>query len=152
MRYLLLSCLTLGMMLSATGGAVASTETLDRVATQAQSVRREAEDVRRLLSDRKTDLSVVMQRVSVLESQAQELKEALAAASSADTSNSPAVQKSLQNAQAVTDSLMVLLANKSKLLADAERAQRERGLLRAKAIAIAKRAAMVEQHVSRMRG
>lgn len=152
MRHLLVSCFTLGVTLSATSGAFASTEALDRLATQAQSVRREAEDVRRLLSDRKTDLSVVTQRVTVLESHAQALKDAMAAASSSDTPQTAADQGSWQQARAATDTLLALLANKSQLLADTARAQRERGLLRAKADGIAKRAAMVERHVTRVRG
>lgn len=152
MRYLLVSCVTLGVTLSAASGAVANTAALDQLATQAQSVRREAEDVRRLLADRKTDLVVVMQRVAMLESHAQALKDAMAAASPSDTTQALAEQASWQRARAATDTLLIMLANKSQLLADAERARRERGLLRAKAAGIAQRAALVEAHVARVRG
>lgn len=105
MRHLRVSGFTLGVTLSAASGALASTEALDRLATRAQSVRREAEDARRVRTDRKSDLSVVTQRATVLESHARALKDALAAASSSDASHITAAHGSWQRARAATDTL-----------------------------------------------
>jgi ribosome-binding ATPase YchF (GTP1/OBG family) len=143
--------LTAGATLSIATGALASTEALDRIATHAQDVRREAENVRRLLNDRKADVTVVTERLAVLDTHAQALKDAMEAAMT-DATVTAVEPTSWARARAATDSLLAIVANKSRLLADTERADRDRGLLRAKADAIAKRAAMVEQHVSRARG
>jgi hypothetical protein len=150
MRYLLVSCLTAGVTLAGTTVATAnSNDALDRIAASAQHVRQEAEGVRRLLGDRKTDMQTVSQRVAALESHARSLKDAV---DSAEADGVTADQATWERTRAATASLLALLSNKSRLLADADRARQERGLLKAKAEAIAIRASMVEQDVSRLRG
>jgi hypothetical protein len=64
----------------------------------------------------------------------------------------PADRVSLERARAAGDALGALLQNKAALLADPVRAERDRRLIRAKAEGIAKRAEVVEDQVSRVRG
>ncbi len=154
MRHLTLTALTiaavaLGLPRSAAGDPRAP---LDDVVASAAYVRIEAMELTQVLRDRRPNMLVVLQRLSVLQERARTLQETLATVDDETIILVPADRVSLQRARAASDALIVLLQNKATLLADPERAARERRLIRAKAEGIAKRAELVEDEVARVRG
>lgn len=150
MRSLLLASLTTGLFLSAALPATANTPAaFDRVIADADNIRREAREVREMLRDRRTSLAAVNDRVHMIDTRAQALKASVAEFDA--TGLSAAQVTALDRARSATDTLLALLNNKTTLLADAASAERQRGLLRAKAEGIAKRAEIVGQEMARLR-
>lgn len=125
---------------------------LDDVLATAAQVRVAALEMTQLLKDGRPDGPVVLQHLSILQERARVLREAMATIDIETMSLVPADRVSLERARAASDALDVLLQNKAALLADPVRAERERRLIRAKAEGIAKRAEIVEDQVSRVRG
>jgi len=146
---LTIAALALGLPRSAAADPRAP---LDDVLASAADVRIEAMELTQVLRDRRPNMLVVLQRLSVLQERARTLQENMATVDVETISLVPADRVSLQRARAASDALMVLLQNKAALLADPERAARERRLIRAKAEGIAKRAEVVADQVARVRG
>lgn len=150
MRALHMFCLLFAFTLTAPAAWASNSDAYDRVTADAERVRIAAREVKQLLKDRDADLAAVQQHLDVLDTHAQSLKAALESVDA--TSLTVAQHAALKRARSAADILLVVLANKSAILADAERAGQQRGLLRGKAEAIAKRAEIVGRQVSILRG
>jgi hypothetical protein len=151
MRTLAVTSLTAVALLAAAPPSVAASPSIDQIVADAQKVRIEAREVKALLKDRAADPVVVQQRLTVIEAHAQSLKSAIAAMRASDTSLTSTQVAALERAQAAAETLLVLLDNKSTMVADAAEFQRKRGLLRAKADGIAQRAEIVEKQMAVLR-
>ena len=153
MRFMMLTVLTATLAaVPAPAAAADARPAFDQVIADAQRVRQEAQDVKQLLRSRDADQAVVLQRVSVLEGHAQTLKASISALDTAGAGLTATQMAAVERARGATETLLILLQNKTALLADAAQMDRQRGLLRAKAEGIVARARMVEQHISRARG
>jgi hypothetical protein len=154
MRNLMMIGLALTVMLSAAPAAAAATDTratVDQIVSDAQKVRAEALDIKQLLRASQPDLEQVQQRLAALSTHADALKQAMDGFD-VDGANLTAAQRAaFDRARAATDTLRVLLANKTTIIADAEAARKNRSLLRAKADGIAKRADIVQQQLTQLR-
>lgn len=152
MKTLLMTGLAMGFVFTAASTAAANTrDAFDRIVANAENIRRDAQDVHRMLRDKKADLMVVAQRVAAIDSQAQTLNSVLAAVARTDSSLTPAQVAAIDGARTVAMNMAAVLKSKTALLNDGQRAAKERNLLRAKADAVAKRAAMVERQVAPLR-
>lgn len=153
MRFMMLSVLAATLAAAPAPAAAADARpAFDQIIADAQRVRQEAQDVKQLLRSRDADQAVVLQRVSVLETHAQALKTSLATLNPADAGLNATQMAAVERARAATETLLILLQNKTALLADAEPLDRQRSLLRAKAQGIVARARMVEEQMARARG
>lgn len=152
MRLMMLAVMAATLATAPVPAAAADARTaFDQIIADAQRVRQEAQDVKQLLRSRDAGQALVLERVGVLETHARALKESIGslnAAAGLDSTQLAAVER----ARLATESLLVLLENKRTLIADAQRMQRQRGLLRDKATAIVARARLVEQQMARARG
>ena len=154
MQNLMMTGLALIAMLSAAPAAAAATDTratVDQIVSDAQKVRAEALDIKQLLRASQPDLEQVQQRLATLSVHADALKQAMDGFDVAGANLTAAQRAAFDRARAATDTLRVLLANKTTMMADAEAARKNRGLLRAKADGIAKRADIVEQQLTPLR-
>lgn len=152
MRFMMLTVLAATLAAAPAPAAAESRSAFDQIIADAQRVRQEAQDVKQLLRSRDADQAVVLQRVSVLETHAQALKASIGSLNAADAGLNSTQLAAVERARAATDTLLVLLQNKTAMLADAEQMARQRSLLRAKAEGIVARARMVEQQMARARG
>lgn len=152
MRFMMLSILAATLAAAPVPAAAASRSAFDQIIADAQRVRQEAQDVKQLLRSRDADQAVVLQRVSVLETHAQALKASISSLNAAEAGLTSTQLAAVERARAATDTLLILLQNKTTMLADAETLERQRRLLRAKAEGIVARAKMVEQQMARARG
>lgn len=153
MRFMMLSVLAATLAAAPAPAAAADARSaFDQIIADAQRVRQEAQDVKQLLRSRDADQAVVLQRVSVLETHAQALKASISSLNAAEAGLTSTQLAAVERARAATDTLLILLQNKTAMLADAEQMERQRGLLRAKADGIVARAKMVEQEMARARG
>lgn len=151
MRFMMLS--VLAATLAAVPAAAADARlAFDQILADAQRVRQEAQDVKQLLRSRTADQAVVLQRVSVLDTHAQALKASISALDASGAGLNATQRAAVERARGATETLLILLQNKTALLADAAQMDRQRGLLRAKAEGIVARARLVEQQMSRARG
>lgn len=152
MRYLAVlgSALALTVAVAAPVGAASNAEAFDRVMADVERVRTEAREVKQMLKDRNPNIAVVNERLGFLESHAQSLKATLAGVD--ETGLSGPQHAALKRARSAADTLLVVLANKTTILNDAAKADKQRGLLRGKADAIAKRAEIVQEQVAILRG
>lgn len=152
MKHVLLTCLALGLVVTTASTTSAGTrETFDQVMTNAERVYTEARDVHQMLR-RKADMAAVVERTSALEGHVRSLKTSIEQIDEASLTLTPSQQEALARARVATSALMAMLANKTSLLADQQQAARQRGLLRAKADAIAKRADIVRKQMTMARG
>lgn len=152
MRTLTLTLLTAGLLWATPPAAIADTRgSFDQVVADAQKIRTEALDVKRLLKDKAADPTAVAQRVAMLEEHAKSLKAALASLQG-DQTLTPSQRAAVDRAMGATEPMIVLLNNKLSLLADADKAAKQRTLLRGKADGIAKRAQMVERQITAVIG
>jgi hypothetical protein len=152
MRFMMLSVLAATLAAAPVPAAAESRSAFDQIIADAQRVRQEAQDVKQLLRSRDADQAIVLQRVSVLETHAQALKASIGSLNAAEAGLTSTQLAAVERARAATDTLLILLQNKTAMLADAEKLERQRGLLRAKAEGIVARAKMVEQQMTRARG
>ncbi len=152
MRFMMLSVLAAALAAAPAPAAAESRSAFDQIIADAQRVRQEAQDVKQLLRSRDADQAVVLQRVSVLETHAQALKASISGFNAAEAGLTSTQLAAVERARAATDTLLILLQNKTAMLADAEKMERQRSLLRAKADGIVARAKMVEQQMARARG
>jgi hypothetical protein len=153
MRYLHVTAIAVAAFTLSHSRAVADPRApLDDVLATAAQVRVAALEMTQLLEHGRPDMPVVLQQLSILQERARVLREAMATIDVETMSLIPADRVSLQRARAAGDALGALLQNKAALLADPVRAERNRRLIRAKAEGIAKRAELVEDQVSRVRG
>lgn len=152
MRFMMLSVLAATLAAAPAPAAAESRSAFDQIIADAQRVRQEALDVKQLLRSRDADQAVVLQRVSVLETHAQALKASISGLNAAEAGLTSTQLAAVERARAATDTLLILLQNKTAMLADADKMERQRGLLRAKADGIVARAKMVEQQMARARG
>lgn len=152
MRYLSVLCLALSLAITSAAPVAASnnSEAFDRVMADAERVRTEAREVKQMLKDRNPNFALVHERLGFLESHAQSLKATLSGVDTAGLSGTQ--HAALKRARSAAETLIVVLANKSTILNDAGKAEKQRGLLRGKADAIAKRADIVEEQVAILRG
>jgi hypothetical protein len=151
MRHLLTSVVALALV-TAPVAAASADPAFDRVIADARNVRLEAAEVKQLLGNRAAHQAVVLQRLSVLAMHAAALDANLDAIDPTVTPLTLAEGAALERARAATDTLLVLLENKTALIEDFDRMQRQRGLLRAKADAIVARARIVEQQIGLLLG
>ena len=153
MRFMMLTVLAATLAaVPAPAAAADARSAFDQIIADAQRVRQEAQDVKQLLRSRDADQAVVLQRVNVLETHAQALKASISSLNAAEAGLNSTQMAAVERARAATDTLIILLQNKTTMLADAEKMERQRGLLRAKADGIVSRARMVEQQMARARG
>ena len=152
MRFMMLTVLAATLAAAPAPAAAESRSAFDQIIADAQRVRQEAQDVKQLLRSRDADQAVELQRVSVLETHAQALKASIGSLNAAEAGLTSTQMAAVERARAATDTLLVLLQNKTAMLADAEQMARQRSLLRAKAEGIVARARMVEQQMARARG
>jgi hypothetical protein len=132
--------------------ALAASPAIDQIVADAQKVRENAEDVKLLLKHRAADPATLLQRLGVIDTHARSLKAAIAEVRTSDTSLTSTEVAAVERAHAAAEALLVLLANKTAILADATTLDKQRRLLRDKAGAIAQRALLVEQQMERLRG
>lgn len=150
-----LTAFALGVLLAAAPLAAFgadTTTTLEQIVTDAGRVRSEAQEMRQLLRAKAPDFALVQQRLTTLDSHATALKRSLDAFEASGEAMTPMQRAAFDRARAATDTLHVLLSHKTTMLADTAVAMRNRGLLRAQADGIARRADMVQQHILRVRG
>ena len=95
---------------------------LDDVLATAAHVRVLALEMTQLLRERRPDMPVVLQHLSILQERAREFREAMATIDVETMSLIPADRVSLERARAAGDALDALLQNKAALLADPVRA------------------------------
>lgn len=127
-------------------------QVLEQIVTDAQNVRGEAREIKQLLRASQPDLALVHQRLAALSTHADALKQAIDGFDVASANLTSTQLAAFERMRVATDSLRALLANKAALLADGEGVGKNRSLLRAKAEGIAKRADIVEQQVTKLRG
>jgi hypothetical protein len=150
MRHLMMTMgVALGLMVS--GAAADTRASFDQIAADAQRVRVEAQEVKQLLRAGKPDFALVQQRLQTLDTHAQALRQSMDGVDASAADLTAPRKAALDRARAATDTLMVLLSNKTTMLADTDNAARQRSLLRAKADGIAKRAGIVEKQMARLR-
>lgn len=125
---------------------------LAQIVADAQRVQTEAQDMRRLLDAKSPDYAVIQQRMSALESHAAALKKSIADFEAAGATLTPAQRVAFDRAKNATGTMNALLANKAATLADASAATRNRKVLREQANSIAKRAEIVHEQITRLRG
>jgi hypothetical protein len=152
MRFMMLTIVAATLAAAPVPAAAESRSAFDQIIADAQRVRLEAQDVKQLLRSRDADQAVVLQRVSVLETHAQALKASIGSLDAAEAGLNSTQLAAVERARAATDTLLILLQNKTAMLADAEQMARQRSLLRAKAEGIVFRARLVEQQMARARG
>ena len=152
MRFMMLSVLAATLAAAPAPAAAEFRSAFDQIIADAQRVRQEAQDVKQLLRSRTADQAVVLQRVSVLDTHAQALKASISALDASGAGLNATQRAAVERARGATETLLILLQNKTALLADAAQMDRQRGLLRAKAEGIVARARLVEQQMSRARG
>ena len=152
MRFMMLSVLAATLAAAPAPAAAEFRSAFDQIIADAQRVRQEAQDVKQLLRSRAADQAVVLQRVSVLDTHAQALKASISALEASGAGLNATQMAAVERARGATETLLILLQNKTALLADAAQMDRQRGLLRAKAEGIVARARLVEQQMSRARG
>lgn len=150
MRTPILTALAAAVLVSAP--ALAATPAIDQVVADAQKVREEAEDVKLLLKHRAADQAVLLQRLGVIEAHAKSLKSALATVRTSETGLTSKQVEAIERAHSAAETLLILLANKTAILADPATIDKQRRLLRAKADGIAQRAMLVERQMERLRG
>ncbi len=151
---LMLTSLVLGFAISGAPAMAAGPDlgtAVEQVITEASRVSTEAQEIRQLLRSGRPDVELVRQRVAALETHAASLKEAIATADAAGTTLTPVQAEALARARRASDTLRVLLANKASMLQDGESVRKNRGLLRAKAEGIARRADIVRQQMGQVR-
>lgn len=152
MRTATMTLLTAGLLWAfAPAALAASGGSFDQVVADAQTIRSEALAVKRLLKDKQADPAVIAQRMSTLEGRAKSLETGLGRLH-ADQTLTPAQRAAVDRARAATETMAVILTNKLALLADADTAARQRGLLRGKADGIARRAQIVERQITAVTG
>jgi hypothetical protein len=154
MKTTLLSAAILGLVLASPLAARAAdtSEVLARIVADAQRLRTEAQDMRRLLDAKTPDHAAIQQRVSALESNADALKKSIAEFEAAGTALTPTQRVAFDRAKTATGVMGALLANKAAIIADASATARNRKMLRDQADTIAKRAEIVHEQINRVRG
>ncbi|MBL8136284.1 MAG: hypothetical protein JNL48_06660 [Acidobacteria bacterium] len=152
MRFMMLSILAATLAAIPAPAAADARSAFDQVIADAQRVREEAQDVKQLLRSRDAGQAVVLQRVSVLETHALALKASISQLDAGEAGLTSTQLAAVERARAASETLLILLQNKTALLADAGKLERQRGLLRAKAEGIVARARLVEQQMARARG
>lgn len=140
------------LLLAAPTTAVADQVSLDQIVVEAQRVRAEAREVSQLLRAKRPDFTLVNQRVDTLHAHARALTQSLESFETDAAGLRPTQAEALDRARTAGALLSVMLSNKTSMLSDVETAGRQRSLLRAKAEGIARRAAIVEAQLARVRG
>lgn len=150
MRTQMMCLAAAGLVLTLTHGAEAATSgSAEQVAAHAQLVRAEALEVKRLLRERDTDQAILHQRMSVLAEHARSLKASLDVLRG-DGGLPPATAAAVERARIATETMHALLKSKLVILAKPAEAAKQRGVLRDKADAVAKRAAHVEREMAQL--
>lgn len=149
MRTLMLSVFAAAFFTFASAPAAAS-DTYDQILADARAVRTEAEEVKLLLKHKAADQAALQQRLDVIGQHARALKDAV---DRVDTATFTSKQMAaVERARGTAETILVMLNNKSALLAGPDGLTKQRGLLRAKADAIATRATIVEKQLQQLRG
>lgn len=148
MHTVLFNAIAAAVVLATAPAVAAASPSIDQIVAEAQTVRAEAREVKQLLKDRHADPAMVQQRLQVIETHARSLQSAIATVRESTTALTSTQVAALERAQAAAETLLVLLTNKSTMVADATAFQRQRGLLRAKADGIAQRAQIVERQMA----
>lgn len=149
MRTLMLSAFAAAFFTFAPAPAAAC-ETYDQILADARAVRTEAEEVKLLLKHKAAGQVVLQQRLDVIGQHARALKDAVDRVdTTAFTSRQMAA---VERVRVTAETILVMLDNKSTMLARPDGLTKQRGLLRAKADAIAARATIVEKQLQQLRG
>ena len=149
MRTLMLSAFAAAFFTFAPAPAAAC-ETYDQILADARAVRTEAEEVKLLLKHKAAGQVVLQQRLDVIGQHARALKVAVDRVdTTAFTSRQMAA---VERVRVTAETILVMLDNKSAMLAGPDGLTKQRGLLRAKADAIAARATIVEKQLQQLRG
>ncbi len=149
MRTLMLSAFAAAFFTFAPAPAAAC-ETYDQILADARAVRTEAEEVKLLLKHKAAGQVVLQQRLDVIGQHARALKVAVDRVdTTAFTSRQMAA---VERVRVTAETILVMLDNKSTMLAGPDGLTKQRGLLRAKADAIAARATIVEKQLQQLRG
>ena len=149
MRTLMLSAFAAAFFTFAPAPAAAC-ETYDQILADARAVRTEAEEVKLLLKHKAAGQVVLQQRLDVIGQHARALKVAVDRVdTTAFTSRQMAA---VERVRVTAETILVMLDNKSTMLARPDGLTKQRGLLRAKADAIAARATIVEKQLQQLRG
>lgn len=149
MRTLMLSAFAAAFFTFAPAPAAAC-ETYDQILADARAVRTEAEEVKLLLKHKAAGQVVLQQRLDVIGQHARALKDAVDRVdTTAFTSRQMAA---VERVRVTAETILVMLDNKSTMLAGPDGLTKQRGLLRAKADAIAARATIVEKQLQQLRG
>lgn len=126
--------------------------TLEQIGSNADRVRIEAQGIHQLLRAKAPDFADVTLRMSTLQTHADALKQSLTVFDVAGARFTDAQGTAFVRAGSTTETLLVLLTNKSRMLADTAGHSRNRISLRAQAEGIVKRAEMVQQAIAKIRG
>lgn len=153
MRHVLPVILAAGFSVGVAGPAGADPRApLGEALASAAQVRLEALDIRRQLRERQPDLLGVMQRLSILQERVNALQSSMGEIDIDRMVLVPEDRDALERARAAGDALAALLQNKTALLSDPGRADRQRRLIRAKAHGIAVRARIIEDQLEMVLG
>lgn len=153
MRHLMISATcALSLVLTVPSSARADVPTaVDHLVAAAQIVRVDALEVRQMLGERDANLIAVLQQVDVLNARATALMSAMTGPGITATTLTSRQSAALERARAVTGAMLALITNKAAILSDVDSAPAKRRLLRDKADGVARRAALIEQQMARLR-
>lgn len=124
---------------------------VDHLVAAAQIVRVDALEVRQMLGERDASLIAVLQQVDVLNARATALMSAMTGPAMTAATLTPVQTDALERARAATGAMLALITNKAVILSDVDSAPAKRRLLRDKADGVARRAALIEQQMARLR-
>lgn len=143
--------LLMGALLAAAATLGASPDLqgrLDQISADAGKARAEALEIKTLLKAKAPDMAQVQQKLDTLRTHVDQLKVTTDALDPAQYQLTTAQAAELDKVRKTAEVLQVFVQNKADMLADGA----DRSLLRAKADGVARRAAVVEQSVARLRG
>jgi len=124
---------------------------VDHLVAAAQIVRVDALEVRQMLGERDANLIAVLQQVDVLNARATALLSAMRGPGVTAATLTPVQTETLERARAAAGAMLALITNKAAILSDVDGAPAKRRLLRDKADGVARRAALIEQQMARLR-
>jgi hypothetical protein len=149
MRYLSLKAFALSAACLLPFG-VAQAATLDDITFEARQAKAKADEMRTMLKNRAVDPSRVSAQMEVLEAHSAKLNELITAYAEANQTLDRRAASELERMKVTAEVLQILFNNKQNLMES--NGMSNRGLLRAKAEGIARRAGMIQQSAQRIRG
>lgn len=123
---------------------------VDQVVAEAKKAQIEAREISDLLKDKRSDTARIASKLAYLSQHAAKVNELIASLDVASLQLTPAQMSEFERMKQASQILNIFVENKRNLL-DAGKLQTHRGLLRAKADGIAKRAEFVQVSALRAR-